>query len=98
MHVLAELSYLGPHHQTHVERLVRNLLTKLGAQEDGELAIDPLKVAILVSEEIDRRYRTSAVRFELSGESRTVAISPFEWRVSDDFTMPLHKDSVTEWQ
>ena len=48
-----------------LEKLVRDLLARLGAKEGDDIAVDPLKVAMLVSDEINRRYVNQAVQFEL---------------------------------
>jgi type III restriction enzyme len=99
LRVLDELTFLSPaHHHSSVEKLVRELLTMLGAREGEDVAIDPLKVALLVAEEIDRRYQNEPVRFELEGQNRVVKASEFDWRVSEDIESPIPKASIADWK
>lgn len=99
LRVLAELPYLSPTlHHPAVEKLVKELLVRLGARDDEDVAIDPLKVALLVTEEIDRRYRNQPIRFEVSGESQTVAPAEFNWRVSENYVEPVPKSKIGEWK
>lgn len=99
LRIIAGLPYLSPavHHQ-QVERLVHNLLVRLGAKEDSNIALDPVKVAILVSDEIDRRYIKQPVRFELLGDAKRITPSNFEWRVREEVEAPIPKASITDWQ
>jgi superfamily II DNA or RNA helicase len=97
--VLDKLKYLSPvEHYAAVEKLVRDLLVRLGAGEGDAVAIDPYKVAMLVGEEVDRRYKSRAVTFEVGEDTRTVTPSEFEWRVSEDLEQPIPKSEITVWQ
>jgi superfamily II DNA or RNA helicase len=99
LRVLDELSYLSlVEHRRAVEKLVSDLLTRLGAKESDEVAIDPYKVAALVSEEIQRRYVAQPVRFQLGADTRTVAPAEFEWLVRDDYSEPVARSVVKDWQ
>lgn len=99
LRVLAELSYLSPVvHHAAVEKLVRDLLLRLGAKEDDDIALDPLKVAMLVSEEIDRRYKSQLARFEILENSKKVTPGTYEWRVREDFDVPVARSSITNWR
>jgi hypothetical protein len=78
LRVIAELPYLSPVHHAAVEKLVRDLLKRLGAKEDDDIALDPLKVAMLVSDEINRRYVSQAAQFELVDTPKKM--TPGGWR------------------
>lgn len=95
--VLAELYYLSdPVHGAAVERLVRRFLEAMGARPGRPISADPVRVAILVSEEIDKRYRQQKVRFELS-TLRIVVPGDHTWRVPESFQEPVDRMPVTEW-
>jgi hypothetical protein len=97
--VISDLPYLSSAlHYKAVEKLTRELLERLGAKDDEDIAVDPLKVAILVSEEIDRRYKSQPVKFEFDGNTETTEPQSFEWRVPEDFVAPLNKSAVTDWR
>jgi len=99
LRVLAERSYLSSaEHYAPVERLVRDLLERLGAKEDSGIALDPLKVAMLVSDEIDRRYKSQAAQFQIIEPPRKATPDAFEWRVREDFKEPIPKSSIADWQ
>ena len=99
LRILADLPYLSPAvHYEQVERLVKNLLSRLGAKEDSDIALDPVKVALLVGGEINRRYINQPVRFELVGNPKKIALQAFEWRVREDFDRPIPKTSITDWR
>jgi superfamily II DNA or RNA helicase len=99
LRVLADLAYLSPGlHTAQVEKLVRDLLLRLGADEEGEVAIDPVKVALLVGEEIDRRYKQQAVAFKLLDGTKKVLVGEFEWRVPETFEAPIPSASIRDWQ
>jgi hypothetical protein len=96
--VFAELKYLSdPLHGRRVEELIRRLLGALGARLDRPVKADPTKVAYFVADEIDRRYRSQAMRFEVVGEPQEVAPTKFSWPVPESLTMPVDKASVGEW-
>jgi hypothetical protein len=99
LRIIADFSYLSPAvHYEPVERLVRNLLSRLGAKEDSDIALDPVKVALLVGGEIDKRYVSQPVRFEVAGSSKNVAPQTFECRVPEGLDQPIPKSSITKWE
>lgn len=99
LRVLSELPYLSAAaHTSRVEGLIRRLLEGLGADESTEIAVDPMKVAALIVEEIDRRYKNQPVKFVI--DEGIVRIEPreFKWPLRVDLEAPLDKRSVDEWQ
>jgi superfamily II DNA or RNA helicase len=96
--VLADLRYLSaPVHGAAVEHLVRRFLEAMGARPDKQINADPVRVAILVAEEIDRRYKQQNVRFQLS-TSRSLIPGDHPWRVPESFVEPVDRMPVTEWR
>jgi superfamily II DNA or RNA helicase len=99
LRVLSELSYLSAAaHTNQVEGLIRRLLEGLGANEQADVSVDPVKVAALIVEEIDRRYRNQPVKFLV--DEGIVRIEPreFDWPLRVDLEGPIDKQSVAEWQ
>ena len=95
--VLAELAYLSdPVHGELLERLVRAFLDSLGAQVDRPINADPIRVALFVADEIDKRYRKRSARLELSA-LRTVVTGDHRWRVPESFTEPVDRMPVKDW-
>lgn len=99
LRVLSELPYLSAAaHTNQVEGLIRRLLEGLGANEQADVSVDPVKVAALMVEEIDRRYKNQPVKFLV--DEGIVKIEPreFEWPLRVDLEGPVDKQSVAEWQ
>jgi hypothetical protein len=99
LRVLSELPYLSAAaHTNQVEGLIRRLLEGLGADERADVSVDPMKVAALMVEEIDRRYKSQPVKFLV--DEGIVQIEPheFEWPLRVDLEGPIDKQSVAEWQ
>ena len=99
LRVLSELSYLSAAAHTHqIEGLIRRLLEGLGADEQAEVSVDPVKVAALMVEEIDRRYKSQPVKFLVDEGIVQVEPHEFEWPLRVDLEGPIDKQSVAEWQ
>jgi hypothetical protein len=81
-----------------VEKLVRDLVKRLGAKEDDDIALDPLKVAMLVADEIHRRYVSQLPQFQLIDAPTKIMPGAFEWRVPEDLKAPIEKSSIADWQ
>jgi superfamily II DNA or RNA helicase len=99
LRVLSELPYLSAAaHTNQVEGLIRRLLEGLGADERADVSVDPMKVAALMVEEIDRRYKSQPVKFLV--DEGIVQIEPheFEWPLRVDLEGPIDKQSLAEWQ
>jgi len=99
LRVLSELPYLSAAaHTNQIEGLIRRLLEGLGADERADVSVDPVKVAALMAEEIDRRYKSQPVKFLV--DEGIVRIEPreFEWPLRVDLEGPIDKQSVAEWQ
>ena len=95
--VLAELAYLSePLHGEMLDRLVRRFLDSMGAQEDRPINADPMRVALVVADEIDKRYRKRSARFEFSS-MHTVVARDHEWRVPESFSEPVDRMPVRDW-
>jgi superfamily II DNA or RNA helicase len=96
--VLADLSYLSePLHGEALDQLVRRFLVAMGATADRPITADPMRVALLVAEEIDRRYRQQPVRFEFSSVHVVIPLD-HEWRVPEEFAEPMERVSVEQWR
>ena len=95
--VLAELAYLSePVHGEMLDRLVRRFLDSMGAQADRPINADPMRVALVVADEIDKRYRKRSARFEFSS-MHTVVARDHEWRVPENFSEPVDRMPVRDW-
>lgn len=96
--ILSELPYLSDFvHRPQVEDLVRTLLLDLGAAEHGTVVVDPMKVAVHVSDEIHRRYRGQASQFVASGDPVIVKPGATRHLVREDATTPTAKVSLDAW-
>ena len=96
--VLAELSYLSdPVNGEALNLLIRRFLMAMGAKTDGRVTTDPIKVALLVSDEIDKRYRKQAVNFVLDG-TRSLVPADYLWRVAETISKPVARVPVKDWQ
>jgi hypothetical protein len=96
--VLADLHYLSePLHGDALDGLIRRFLEAIGARAGHPISADPMRVAVLVAEEIDRRYRQRPVRFEFSSV-HTLVTRDHEWRVPENFSEPAEKMPVEQWQ
>ena len=99
LRVMSELPYLSAAaHTQKVESLVTRLLESLGANESSEIAVDPLKVAALITDEIDRRYKSQPVKFLVAEGVLRIEPGNFEWPLRTDLEGPIEKQSVAEWQ
>lgn len=95
--VLADLAYLSePVHGEMLDRLLRRFLEGMGAQTEQPINADPMRVAIVVAEEIDKRYRKQSVRFEFSSV-HTIVPSDHDWRVPESFSEPVGRMPVGDW-
>jgi superfamily II DNA or RNA helicase len=92
LRVLSELQYLSaPSHMAGVTALIRQLLEEMGATDGIEVAVDPLKVATLVIEEIDKRYKLQPAKFVLDGRVDIIEPKSFEWRLRNDLEGPIDR-------
>jgi superfamily II DNA or RNA helicase len=97
--IIAQLRYLSDFkHGVAVEDLTRRFLTSLGASSGEPLFIDPIKLALHLAEEIDRRYRAQAAEFSATSEPSSIGIEDIEWRVPEDFEDPAAQVPVAEWK
>jgi hypothetical protein len=97
--VLAQLQYLSQAtHYAGVVKLVRDLLGRLGATPDSEIAIDPIKVALLVADEIDRRYKSLPARFDPVAIVAKLEVKPQPWHVPESFSDAPDKSSIASWK
>lgn len=99
LRIISDYKYLSPAvHYERVEKLVRSLLDRLGAKEDGDIAIDPVKVALLVGGEINKHYINQPVRFETVPNANTITPQRYKWRVPENLDHPIPKSGVTDWE
>lgn len=96
--IIAQHRYLSDiEHGLEVENLVRRFLSSLGATEDAPLFVDPVRVAIHVGDEIDRRYRAEQSRFELAGEPSRIELDDVVWPVPEDLPGPMARMPLEDW-
>lgn len=97
-HTIAELRSLSAFtHTAKVEGLIRQFLESHGASPTEPLAIDPIRLAKYIADEIERRRRAMEVTVEIvEGSTLEVSLATYEARVSEDFTTPLVKGKF-EW-
>lgn len=95
--VLAELRYLSyPLHGEKVEELVRAFLTALGGDTTKPIATDPVRVALLVADEIDKRYKAQDAKFEVI-DSETLAVPDVTWHIPESLDGPLPRCAPKDW-
>lgn len=98
--VLATLTFLSPAtHRKGIETIVIGLLHSLGATEETlEVAIDPIRLSLLVAEEIDNRYKALPTKFAVLDGVKELEVKPFSWSVPESFqTTPL-RSAIGTWQ
>ncbi|MYD85692.1 MAG: hypothetical protein F4Y14_05640, partial [Acidobacteria bacterium] len=96
--VLAELAYLSePVQGELLDRLVRRFLDSMGARVDRPISADPIRVALFVADEIDKRCRKRSACFDVSSV-RTVVTGDHEWRVPESFAEPIERMMVEDWE
>lgn len=96
--VIAELRYLSePLHGEALDQLIKRFLLALGAEPGRPIVTDPARVAILVAEEIDRRYRGQSVRFRVTG-TRSITVADYTCRVPATATIPAERVAVEDWR
>lgn len=97
--VLAALPFLSPAiHRASVEALIVRLLNSLGATESTvDVAIDPVRLALLVGSEISTRYKALPTTFSVADGVKKVDIASFIWNVPETFQQPPTKSSIVEW-
>jgi hypothetical protein len=96
--IVAGLRYLSDvRHGAAVEALVRRFLVSLGASDARPIYADPVKVAIHLSDEIDRRYKQQGGTYEQTGSSVTLAPGDVPWLVPDELPGPVERVPVSEW-
>lgn len=96
--VLADLRYLSePLHGAALDALIRRFLESLGAKPGEPVLADPVRVALVVEEEIDTRYRKQAIRYELT---RLQPLQPgdYRFRVPETLDGPVERVPVREWE
>lgn len=96
--IVARLRYLSDFkHGAAVEDLVRRFLASLGASTSEPLFVDPVKLALHLGEEIDRRHRKQESRFEQAGEASTIRVGDVVLAVPEDLDQPLPLMPSAEW-
>jgi superfamily II DNA or RNA helicase len=96
--VLLELDYLSdPLHGEALEKLVRSFIDSLGAHPDRPISSDPVRFALLIADEIDKRYRQLHVKFEISGFD-DLTLDDYAWRVPESYSEPVDRILPGEWQ
>lgn len=96
--IIARLRYLSDFkHGAALEDLVRRFLASLGAGGGAPLFVDPVKLALHLGDEIDRRYRMEEPRFENAGTPTALQIGDVAWSVPEDFSAPVPRMPVGEW-
>lgn len=97
--ILSGLPYLSaPIHAMRVSDLVRRLLEGLGAEPDAPIAISPLKLALALGDEIDKRNRRQDPVYEVVGKSIVLVPNTVEWRVPEDYSGPLERVAPRNWE
>jgi superfamily II DNA or RNA helicase len=97
--IIAELSYLSAFkHQSAVRDLVKRFLESLGAQPGTNVAVDPVKVAKHVADEIHSRYRRRTASYRVIGEAEELNVGGVVWMVPEDFDKPATKVPLEEWR
>jgi superfamily II DNA or RNA helicase len=96
--IIAGLRYTSDvRHGYAVEELVQRFLASLGASPERPLYADPVKVAIHLSEEIDRRYKQQAGAYEQTGVITTLTPRDVAWLIPDDLPGPVERVGVSDW-
>ncbi len=97
--IIAQLSYLSdPVHTGEVRSIIETLLSDLGAKPDSVVAVDPVKVALLVAGEIDRRYIESDARYQMQESSESIRPKDFEWPLPVRYKSPVSRGSLKGWE
>ena len=97
--VVAELAYLSAFkHGAAVEDLVRRFLLSLGADPEGEISIDPVKVAKHVADEIHKRYRARPATYRVVDQPEHLKAREFSWLVPEELEKPMDKVPLDKWR
>lgn len=98
--ILSALPYLSPAtHKSAVDNLVNEVLSSLGADPHTvEIAVDPTRLALLITEEIDQRYRSQETHFEVRSGDVSLTVGPFNWSVPVSLDQPVDLASIKNWQ
>jgi hypothetical protein len=76
---------------------VARFLIGLDASNDSTISADPLRVALVMTDEIEKRYRAQGVSYELAGEKLLLSPADVVWRVPVDFVEPAERVPISSW-
>jgi superfamily II DNA or RNA helicase len=97
--IIADLNYLSdPYHGDDVERLVKRFLAALGSERDSLIGADPMRIAMVIVDEIETRYREQSISFEVLEGTETLEPREVSWRVPDSFSTALDCVPLEEWK
>jgi len=98
--ILSDLPYLSPaSHKQAVERLVKGVLRVAGVDETTrEVAVDPVRLALTIEEEIDSRYKSQLPEFKVKEGADELVVGSFNWSVPESYVSPVWKATVAEWK